>query len=60
MNPQAFVAPLEQIWSTHGMVIVGAILVLFALGGRIPAFRFVLLVVGLIYFLSVLNFLPPA
>lgn len=60
MNPQAYVTPLESIFSTHGLAIVGGFLVLFALGGRIPALRFLILVVGLIYFLSALNFLPQS
>lgn len=58
MNYDTYVNPLRAVFTTHGVIIVGALLVLYALGGRIPALRFILLVIGLILFVSQLDLLP--
>lgn len=58
MNYDAYVNPLRAVFTVHGVIIAGALLVLYALGGRVPALRFLVLVVGLVLFLSQLDMLP--
>lgn len=58
MDYETYVNPLRAVFTTHGVLIVGAFVVLYALGGRVPALRFILLVIGLVLVLSQLDMLP--